>query len=518
MSNRLMFSKPVHAILLTALCFVLFLTACSSNNNARQSSPPSGSEVDSESGQTSNTPENKSKDPMKITIMVPQYTTEPIKPDSPGVLEIEKQTGVDVDLNWVPGEAYTDKLNATMASGGLPNVITVVDNKEANIINGVRSGMFWEVGPYIKDYPNLSKIKEEVYGNISIDGKIYGLPRSRPISRSGVIFRKDWLDALQLKAPQSMDDIYNIMKAFTTQDPDKNGQADTFGWSTDKFGFDTIAILFGAPNGWGVQDGKLIPGFTTPQYLEAMKFQKKLYDEKLINQDFLIVGDGYLNYMNQGKSGLLFVSIDAVTTALFNDLKNLDPKAELDIATPISGPNGTFTFGGQGFGGVVMFPKTSVKTEEELKAILQFYDKLGEEPIQDMTKYGVEGRTYTMENGVPNVDRDLYNAEINPLNQVMVQFGLFAPKLGDTPMETKWKDMIVENENYAVYDPTVPLVSKTYTEKGAQLLTEVEDARNKFILGSLDEAGWNKAIEAWFSKGGNQIVEEFTAEYEKSKQ
>jgi putative aldouronate transport system substrate-binding protein len=269
---------------------------------------------------------------------------------------------------------------------------------------------------------------------------------------------------------------------------------------------------------WGVQEDKLVPSFMTPQYLEAMKFKKKLYDEKLINQDFLIVGDGFLNNMNQGKSGLLFVEVDAVTTALFNDLKALDPKTELDIASQISGPNGTFTIGTQGFGGVVMFPKTSVKTEEDLKAILKFYDKLGEEPIQDMTKYGVEGRTYTMENGVPKVDRDLYNAEINPLNQVMVQFGLFAPKLGDSPMETKWKDILVANEKIAVYDPTVPLISKTFTEKGAQLLTEIEDARNKFILGSLDEAGWNEAIEAWSNNGGSQIIEEFTAEYAKSKQ
>jgi putative aldouronate transport system substrate-binding protein len=512
-----MIRKPVAALLLTTPCLALIVSACGGSGSSANSPVPSAGQTAAASGQPSVKPESTAKKPVKITIMVPQYSTEPIKPDSPGVLEIEKHTGVDVDLNWVPGEAYTDKLNATMASGGLPDVITVVDNKEANIINGVRSGMFWEIGPYIKDYPNLGKIKKEVYNNVSIDGKIYGLPRSRPISRSGVIFRKDWLDALQLKTPKNIDDIYTIMKAIATQDPDKNGKADTFGWSTDKYGFDAIANIFGAPNGWGVKDGKLTPGFTTPQYLEAMKFQKKLYDEKLINQDFLIVGDGYLNNMNQGKAGMLFISIDAVTTALFNDLKNLDPKAALDIATPISGPNGTFTVGSEGFGGVVMFPKTSVKTEEQLRAILQFYDKLGEEPIQDMTKYGVKDRTYKLENGVPKVDRDLYNAEINPLNQVMVQFGLFAPKRGDTPMETKWKDMLVENEKYSVFDPTVPLVSKTNTEKGAQLLTEIEDARNKFILGSLDEAGWNKAIEAWYSKGGGKIVEELTAEYAKSK-
>lgn len=522
MSNRQTVKRQLTIVLLIGLCFIILLSACSSKSESGDPDKVSTDNVTTNGTDSAKANESatkgseKSAKPLKISIMLPQYTTEPLKPDSPGVLKIEEYTGVDLDLNWVHGEAYNDKLSATMASGGLPQVITVLDNKDGTIVNGVQSGMFWEIGPYIKDYPNLNKIKQEVFTNISVDGKVYGLPRSRPISRPGVIFRKDWLDALKLKVPENIDDIYTILKAFTTQDPDDNGKADTFGWSTNQYNFDTLAILFGAPNGWGVKDGKIIPGFKTPEYLEAMKFEKKLYDEKLINQDFLIVGDGFLNYMNQGKSGMLLVEMDAVNSALFNDLKNLDPKAELDIASPIGGPHGTFTVGGQGFGGVVMFPKISVKTEEELKAILQFYDKLGDETIQDMTKYGIEGRTYTMENGVPNVDADLYSKEINPLNQAMVQFGLFDPKLGDLPMTVKWKDLIVENEKYAVYDPTVPLISKTFTEKGAQLQTEIEDARNKFLLGSLDEAGWNAAIEAWSGKGGSQIEEEYTAEYAKS--
>ncbi|MBP1991702.1 extracellular solute-binding protein [Paenibacillus eucommiae] len=514
MSNRQIINKRLLLSLLVGVCMLLLLAACGKSNNEEEGSTASPKE----SSNATKQPESSSNSgsPAKVSIMLPQYTTEAPKPDNPGILKIEEHTGVDLDLIWVPGEAYDDKLNATMASGGLPQVITVLDNKDGNIVNGVRSGMFWEIGPYIQDYPNLSKIKNEVYSNISVDGKVYGLPRSRPISRPGVIFRKDWLDALELKAPESIDDIYTILKAFTTQDPDKNGKPDTFGWSTSQYGFDTLSILFGAPNIWGVKDGKIVPSFKTPEYLEAMKFQKKLYDEKLINQDFLIVNDGFLNYMNQGKTGMLLVEMDAVTTARFNDLKKLDPKAELDIISPISGPHGTFTVGGQGFGGVVMFPKTSIKTEEELKMVLQFYDKLGDEAIQDMTKYGVEGNTYKMENGVPNVNLELYNADINPLNQVMVQFGLFDAKLGDKPMETKWKNLIVENEKYAVYDPTVPLISKTFTEKGAQLQTEIEDARNKFLIGELDEAGWNKAIETWSNNGGKQIEEEFTADYAKS--
>ena len=33
-----------------------------------------------------------------------------------------------------------------------------------------------------------------------------------------------------------------------------------------------IETWFGAPNGWGERDGKLVPGFDTPEFLEANQF------------------------------------------------------------------------------------------------------------------------------------------------------------------------------------------------------------------------------------------------------
>ena len=38
------------------------------------------------------------------------------------------------------------------------------------------------------------------------------------------IVRKDWLDELNLPEPATLDDYYNVLKAFTEQDPDGNGK------------------------------------------------------------------------------------------------------------------------------------------------------------------------------------------------------------------------------------------------------------------------------------------------------
>jgi putative aldouronate transport system substrate-binding protein len=61
-----------------------------------------------------------------------------------------------------------------------------------------------------------------------------------------------------------------------------------------------------------------------------------------------------------------------------------------------------------------MFPKSSVKTERDLKDMLHFFDKMTDQPMIDLTLYGVEGNTYTLENGIPKINTDLYNNESTP--------------------------------------------------------------------------------------------------------
>nr|WP_300864841.1 hypothetical protein [uncultured Acetatifactor sp.] len=42
--------------------------------------------------------------------------------------------------------------------------------------------------------------------------------------------RKDWMEKLNLEAPKSLADLEMIAKAFMEEDPDGNGQKDTYGF------------------------------------------------------------------------------------------------------------------------------------------------------------------------------------------------------------------------------------------------------------------------------------------------
>ncbi|MBD2867126.1 extracellular solute-binding protein [Paenibacillus arenilitoris] len=499
--NRMNRKRRMKAGALLA-AIALAVTACGGNDEA---APPSGSE-------SGGTPAA-----LQLSMMLPSYNPEQMPADSSVLKALEEKTGTKLAVSWVPSSTYTDKLSATVASGELPKTFVALEPKASFIVNAARSGMFWEVGPYLKNYPNLGKMSELVLNNISIDGKIYGVYRERDLARFGLMIRQDWLANLGLQAPKSVDELYAVLKAFATGDPDKNGKQDTIGLAVGMqgnniAGFKDILVYMGGPNEWELKDGKLVPAHMTPAYLDTLKLYKKLYDEKIINQDFAIVQDGR-SVMYKGQAGL-WIDNMLDGKGIEDNIKKVDPNAEINLINRIAGPKGDRTRAGSGYLGMYMIPKTSVKTEAELEQILAYFDKVSEKEIQNLMKYGIEGKQYTLENGsyFPNADPKI-RAEITDGNQFMilqnqvVNYG--------TELEQLSTKLFQDNATFAVPNPAAPFISNTEIEKGKELSKIITDATVKFIMGSVDEAEWNEAVEQWLQSGGSKVVEEMNAEYAK---
>jgi putative aldouronate transport system substrate-binding protein len=468
----------------------------------------------------------ESSTPTTISIMTPLMGTQPPKTDGNTIYEkMAKTTNAKLDIEFVPSASFKDKLNVAIASNKLP-MVTVVDGgntKTTNIVNGVKSGMFWEVGSLLKDYPNLSKFysNQTVIDNSLIEGKLYGLPRPRVLARVGLVVRQDWLDNLGLKAPSTPEEVYNVAKAFTLNDPDKNGKADTYGLeyadiSTGSYGWNgisTLTVALGGFNEFGLKDGKMVPDYTTKEYLDGLKVLNRMYKENYMNKDFpLVTGSKRYDVFDQGKVGMIFCTIDDSINR--QNLYKAVPTAKLSIAPVLSGPNGQKMPATAGQNGLLMFSKTSVKTEAELKKILSFYDKMTSTEMIDLLTYGVEGVHYTVENGAkkPAADTSLLSNDAS-------EFTMFLPRpaLVETPTDTDITKAVnaafKANEKYIVNNPTLTYSSATRNEKGGDLDKLIMDARIKFVMGELDEAGFNKAIEDWRSRGGDKIISEMTEQY-----
>ncbi|GIP35786.1 extracellular solute-binding protein [Paenibacillus sp. J2TS4] len=465
------------------------------------------------------------KSPVKISIMANLHT-----PEVPSDLIeklVEEKTNTQLDIQWVPDGSYEEKLNASFATGTLPQAV-YMKNQSTLILfkDAIRDGQFWEIGPLLKDYPNLNNFNPAVMNNTSVDGKIYALYQERPLSRQGIIYRKDWADRLGLSAPKNVDELYDMLKGFTENDPNGSGKKDTIGL-TDRsdliYGaFKTISSYFGTPNNWSEEDGKLEPEFMHPGYMETMKYFRKLHEEGLINQDFPVTSKtDQQNLFITGAAGMYIGAMGDVVS-LHQKMVEINPDIELEVHNRIEGPDGLGIWAIPGYGSAVLFPKSSVKTEEDLKDILSFYDQLMSPELANLIYYGVEGTHYNIVEGKasPVEDAKLTEREVKPYQAIMVG----GPSTIDMlegyfklPVKAKAEELIIDNENFLIHDPTAPLDSQTYTERGVRLQEIIKDATYNFILGKLDEAGFQNEVDRWLKEGGSQIIEEFNESYQKAK-
>lgn len=469
-----------------------------------------------------------SKDTIKI--MAPLLSPESPSDKSPSLKALEKYTDKEIKVTWVPDSSYNDKFNIVMASGEMPHAIVIKD-KSAGFIKSVKAGAFWELSPYLKDYKNLSQADEKILKNSSVNGEVYGIYRTRDLIRACMIIRTDWLKNVGLDMPETLDDFYEVLKAFKEKDPDGNGKDDTYGMVVPKWmglgngsPWDVLQIWFGAPNRYGVENGKLIPDFTTKEYMEALTFFKKLYDEGLINKDFAVMDSAKWNDpVVKGKAGVI-VDTGSRASQIQSAMEEADEsnKDVIDIVGSLEGPNGKRTFPTSGYSGMIAIPKSSVKTEKELKEVLSFLDKMNDKEAQILTNNGVEGRNYELKDGVfTSLEKN--NKSLLYEHEGLAQFSMSIPKseyyIEDqkTKLFQHRKDIITEGKKIAVFNPAESLVSDVYTQKGAQLDNIILDARTQFIIGEIDEKGFEDAVELWKNSGGNDLMKDLNKLYQSSK-
>ncbi|KRE98522.1 ABC transporter substrate-binding protein [Paenibacillus sp. Soil766] len=433
---------------------------------------------------------------------------------------IEAYTHTNLQIQWIPLSAYDEKVRLMIASGELPKLIKL--GYSSTYIATLKAGQFWELGPLLKDYPNLSAADKRYYENISVDGKIYGVPLFRNLGRAVIQYRKDWFERLGLRLPVTLEDWYQVIRALALDDPDGNGKNDTYGFVLEKrYNQDVssmltrISVSQGGPNKWQVDNSRFTPEFMTQPFLDTMKLFRKLYQEKLINSDFTVVDTiETAKLYDSGRAGLQITGGNAQTWQ--DKLVKSVPEAVVDVA-PLSGPAGTRLPGEPGNAGFLAIPKDAAKTEGEVRKILEFLDKLLEVPMQTLIAKGIENRHWKDQGDYTEVlDRTLDLKEVKPYRDMLPHFGEeelpIKPNL-QPDLFRKNQQIGKSNASYIVTNPALLLDSATFTERGNELELMITDAETKFIMGMIDEAGWKDELEKWKKAGGERMIQEYEQSY-----
>ncbi|MBN1119538.1 MAG: extracellular solute-binding protein [Anaerolineae bacterium] len=245
---------------------------------------------------------------------------------------IEEELGVILNYTIIPPSADGEaKLNAAAAANELPDffqITSATNDTRGVLLRYYELGLLAPVDDLMAAMPErVEKHYNDANRNAlyTFDGQQYGLPEPPAIPyREGVVIRQDWLDNLGLEQPTTLEELYDVAVAFTTQDPDGNGVDDTYGIGAFVEGngigrrFDYILGAYGVPSGRSIFDFR--PGHEfqmyvrNPEYYDAMEYMVMLNEAGVIDPDWPTLSkDEFRARWKQGLFGIMWEDFAALT-------------------------------------------------------------------------------------------------------------------------------------------------------------------------------------------------------------
>ncbi|MFS0722534.1 extracellular solute-binding protein [Paenibacillus sp. 1P07SE] len=192
-------------------------------------------------------------------------------------------SGVKLILEQTSYDRYVDRMRLKIAAGDPSDLMLLPDASQ--IPSHIYPLASQDIRPYLDQYPLLAQLSPAALQELrDDDGGLYALPIPiSPASGSFPALRQDWLDALDLKAPSTMEELKQTIKQFTERDPDGNGRNDTYGLSAipgaeGLEGFEWVDRIFNnSSSRFQVVDGVVTDTMTGEGTREALAWLQEAY-------------------------------------------------------------------------------------------------------------------------------------------------------------------------------------------------------------------------------------------------
>lgn len=493
------------------LLAVTTVVGCSANNGAGQESISETTEnLKTEAEMEESTKWYVSDTPVEIKVFFRDRTDFPISNDMPTIKVIEERTNVRFKWETVPWDGVSETFNIMMASPN--NMPDLIIHRNTEMIPYVERGAFAPLNSLIDEYtPNLQAIFEEMpdvkKASIFSDGEMYLFPQIASIPNElTYMIRKDWLEELNLDAPETLDDWVTVMKAFRDNDMNKNGIQDEIPYTfTGGFEgvnlFEAFGIDCGLNHNFFMEDGAIKYGPADPRMKEYLEFASMLYKEKLIDPEYLTMDTKlWESRISTGTSGIT-IGFSSRIDRFNNVLKAGNPNAELIGLLPPVGPLGKPQTRRQ-MSLVKEEGSTAIAVSSTKKVeIAKLFNYLYSEECQNLLNFGIEGETYTKDNeAITYTDAILKDSEGRAPADMLRKNGMAMdfPYRQDVRYENAFiSDEVMNTRSaYAEYIlPDMPKMKFTKEELDvinpimSEITTFKEESLDAFLLGkkSIDE-------------------------------
>lgn len=535
-------------VLVVIMCCISLL-GCSSKKG-EEGSQPTSKKVDQKNDKGDETTKKAAEEKVTIEWLLYNCYGQPDK-EAEIIKTVEEKYGVDFNFWFVDDQRWDEVLGVKLASGDMPDVMRIKNT--ATVPNLVKQGILGEVtDDMLAKIPTfMDNVKNVDPDNVAFidcyyEDKLYAIkePSIGGSYPTVLVWRKDWLKNLGIDSlPRTIDEFEDAIYKFASEDPDNNGQQDTYGLSNT-----TMNAVFGAYGaiplkeyrGAGTQnlfytvvDNKVEFACVQPEMKDALTKLQQWYKDGIIDPEF-VTGENKGGYwavsqdFENNKVGVTGMVLPGhwkpsilegdKPGVVLESFVGINPDAKfgetVDIGSAIVGPEGragTHCWGQFGTSGIGITVQAK-ENQKKLDTILDILEQNSTDfDFYKLTSWGIEGTHYEIDENNTYTRIDPYNgtAESN-------QAGLYVFSSGGA-------HDFVKQTNPVLYDFFDQYMTESYsdilvpqTEAADKYLPDLKtftlNAYIQIIIGEKPIDYFDEFVTEFNRLGGEQIIKEINSQ------
>jgi len=486
-------------------------------------------------------------EPLELTIQMNHARYPVYNDDWPVEKAASEMTGITLKNATIGANMRTDEnsgkveaSNLMIASGKIPDIVG--SSRLKDFVNQYGpEGAFLPLNDLIDEHaPNIKAFleeKPEIAAAISAaDGNMYYIPYL-PDGKYGRAYymRTDWLDALGLDTPETVEELEAVLTAFKTKDPNGNGKADEVPffarqwpelirlvtlWDGRSSGSDTYHDFY-------VDDGELKHPYAEEGYRDGIANLARWYENGLIDPEVFTRGSSAREYLLSENLGGMTHDWFASTSG-YNSLSESIDGFEFKAIAPPASVSGKR---------IEEHRRIPIKpdgwaighTNEHPVETIKYFDFFFTEEGRRLANFGVEGEQYTMVDGEPIFTEAVLTSS-EPVNAQLWAVGSQLQARGyyqDYNYEKQWSNEFAL-EGIALYDEGDYLIEqflgvafnadeqKVYDKSWASIRDYMLERQQGWVLGNGDVMeDWDGYIETLNDMGLQDVLEVMNSAYER---
>ena len=467
------------------------------------------------------------EEPITIELFYSPWASTPHNGVDPYEEYLEEKYGCDFILT--PATDFETQLYARSVGGDMPDLI-LFQNMQQLLSMRDQGIVLDDWTEYLEQMPNVSAIISDLGRSyLTVDGQIVACPTDAGDQKYAFMIRKDWLEALDLSMPTNEEEFLNVLRAFTFDDPDGDGEDNTYGFTsaggnTGVGELGNLKLFYTAPDFYITEDGEVSHYMLDGGFLKYLQLARTIVSEGLIDPNWYTQGwDERKPNLYAGQYGVCWYPPVALTN---ENLTAADMQTVIDRWTVMPMFQGKLP--AQPIVGALRSVSAEAAQDPEKMAIITAYLDDCVFPSEEFfivrEGYLIDGYDVLIEMS----DGVYYLGMSSPDNERLREYGsimygwgqmvqssatevnyFFGEAAEPSALNLAQAEMITRLDSMELYDNAYRLLNPdpTLLADSNALIAEFEI---DFILGNVDEEDYDAFVEEWMNLYGQTLLDDAT--------